>query len=111
MDLAGFLRLPPAGTFLEHDATLHIALADDRDADCQAAALSHLAGRDRWLRALELLAGGGYLGRALARAGHDSHYLDCSTAMRDNVVDHLGVRYHLKLWIGFSDESAAYLPA
>ena len=21
------------------------------------------------------------------------------------------VRYHLKLWIGFSDESAAYLPA
>lgn len=98
LDLDDFRRLPPAGTFLEHDVELHIALADDRDAAGETAALCQLLGHDRRLRTLELLAGGGYHGRALARAGHDSHYLDCSTVMRDSAVNHLGVpedRYHL----------------
>jgi hypothetical protein len=98
MDFDDFRGLPPGGTLLEHDAALHIALAEDRDADCEAAALAHLVGHRRQLRTLELLAGGGYHGRALARVGHDSHYLDCSPAMRDRAVTHLGVpedHYHL----------------
>ena len=50
------------------------------------------------LRVVELFAGGGYHGRALAAAGHEAHYIDSSTVIRQYMIETCGVpaeRYHL----------------
>ena len=83
---------------LDDNTELHVALADDRDAAAEAALFADLVGTDRRLRVVELFAGGGYHGRALAAAGHDVHYIDSSPDMRRHMVEHFGVpgqRYHL----------------
>jgi hypothetical protein len=98
VDLADFHALPPVGTSLGEDPELHVALADDRDAAAEAAQLAAMVDKPGPLRVVELFAGGGYHGRALAAAGHEAHYIDSSAAMRQHMVEAQGVpadRYHL----------------
>ena len=98
MDLADFRALPPVGTSLSDDSELHVALADDRDAAAEARQLAALVDRPGPLRVVELFAGGGYHGRALAALGHEVHYVESSAAMKRYMVEQFGLppqRYHL----------------
>jgi hypothetical protein len=93
-----FRALPSGGTMLDDNTELHVALADDRDAAAEAALFAGLVDSDRRLRVVELFAGGGYHGRALAAAGHEAHYIDSSPDMRRYMIEHFGLppeRYHL----------------
>jgi hypothetical protein len=98
VDLADFRALPDLGTSLTEDCELDVALADDRDAAVEAQQLAALVGRPGPLRVVELFAGGGYHGRALAALGHEAHYIESSAAMKRYMVEEVGVpahRYHL----------------
>jgi Methyltransferase domain len=98
VDLDDFRALPHVGTSLSEDCELDVALADDRDAAVEAQQLAALVGRPGPLRVVELFAGGGYHGRALAALGHEVHYIEASAAMKRYVVEEVGLpaqRYHL----------------
>jgi Methyltransferase domain len=98
VDLADFRALPHVGTSLSEDCELDVALADDRDATDEAQQLAALVGRPGPLRVVELFAGGGYHGRALAALGHEVHYVEASAAMKRYMVEEVGLpaqRYHL----------------
>jgi hypothetical protein len=98
VELADFRALPHLGTSLNEDCELDVALADDRDATLEAQQLVALVGRPGPLRVIELFAGGGYHGRALAALGHEAHYIESSAAMKRYMVEEVGLpaqRYHL----------------
>jgi hypothetical protein len=98
VDVSDYRALPPGGTMLENDIPLHVALADDRDSAAEAAAFAALVAKDGPLRVVELFAGGGYHGRALAEAGHEAHYIDFSAGMKAYMIEKFGLSpesYHL----------------
>jgi hypothetical protein len=98
VDVDDYRALPSLGSSMGADAELHVALADDRDAAAEARQLAALVDRAGPLRVVELFAGGGYHGRALAAAGHETHYVDSSARMRRLMTERFGVpaqRYHL----------------
>lgn len=98
MDVSDYSSLPPGGTMLENDIELHVALADDRDSAAEAAEFASLVAKDGPLRVVELFAGGGYHGRALAEAGHEAHYIDFSAGMKAYMIEKFGLppeHYHL----------------
>ncbi len=113
MDVEDYRALPPGGTMLESDTELHVVLADDRDSMAEALALAALVDKRAPLRAIELFAGGGYHGRALTAAGHESHYVDYSVEMKAYMIENFGLppeHYHLAALPDWPDSARAAAP-